>query len=461
MTRGSHTRTDTVKNWLGAIVLLLIGVGFSALPMWSAWSKPGANKDYSRWWNAAMDVRQGASLQLTGGEQSFIYPPASAVVFYTPLSFLGQAGMVLALCVLCLAAHACVVLISVYYATGRCLNQHPLLYIVPVLATLGYVWDIYFLGQPNLIMLAVMMPAFLLLDRHRLRPAAWAGALLGAVTVAKAFPATVLGILVWRRHWMAALTMILVAAALLFAAPGPVRGFATNAKETWVWIDRMLLSTSGEQLANQPDRAFRSGNQSMMSVTHRLMRDVEAAGGGDEPSVRVNVVSTSSTAAFAVFAVMAGALCLAFVTGMPARAEQTRRSRGLEYAVLLIFITIFSPKAGTYYYCWLLPGLTMIVGEVLRAPHGSVRRRVLTAGLVVALALMSSALLQAVGVFEPQAVGVTFWGGLIVVVMLLWSMHALKREIAQGRGETDELGDLAPFAGPVSGPAAGPREVPA
>jgi len=52
----------------------------------------------------------------------------------------------------------------------------------------------------------------------------------------------------------------------------------------------MLLSTSGERLANQPDRAFRSGNQSMMSVTHRLMRDVEAAGGGHEPSVRVNVV---------------------------------------------------------------------------------------------------------------------------------------------------------------------------
>ena len=109
----------------------------------------------------------------------------------------------------------------------------------------------------------------------------------------------------------------------------------------------MLLSTSGERLANQPDRAFRSGNQSMMSVTYRLMRDVEAAGGGHEPSVRVNVVSTTPTAAFAVFVVLAGALCLAFVTGMPVRSEQTRRSRGLEYAVLLMCITIFSPMAGT------------------------------------------------------------------------------------------------------------------
>ena len=148
-----------------------------------------------------MDVRQGAPLLLLSGEQSFVYPPASAVVFYTPLSFLGYAGMVLVLCVLCLAAHACVVLISVYYATGRCLNQHPLLYIVPILATLGYVWDIYYLGQPTLIMLAVMMLAFLLLDRHRLKPAVWA----------------------------AALAMILATAALLFVAPGPVRGLATNA----------------------------------------------------------------------------------------------------------------------------------------------------------------------------------------------------------------------------------------
>jgi len=48
-----------------------------------------------------------------------------------------------------------------------------------------------------------------------------------------------------------------------------------------------------------------------------------------------------------VFVVLAGALCLAFVTGMLARSEQTRRSRGLEYAVLLMCITIFSPMAGT------------------------------------------------------------------------------------------------------------------
>ena len=101
----------------------------------------------------------------------------------------------------------------------------------------------------------------------------------------------------------------------------------------------------------------------------------------------------------------------------------------------------------------------MVMGEVLRAPCGSTRRRVLTAGLVLAVALIASALLQACDVIEPQAIGVTFWGGLIVVLMLLWSMHALKREIAHRQVQAEQLGDLAPFAGPVAGAVAVSREV--
>jgi len=34
---------------VGAMALVLIGVGFSALPLWSGWAKPEANKECSRW----------------------------------------------------------------------------------------------------------------------------------------------------------------------------------------------------------------------------------------------------------------------------------------------------------------------------------------------------------------------------------------------------------------------------
>lgn len=452
------------KNWLGLLIVVIIGVAFSIAPMVGSFTKPEANKDYSRWWRAAMDVRAGTPLQLESGEQSFIYPPASAVVFYTPLSVLGQHGMVVALCLINGAAHVMVVLVSVWFATGRNLNQHPLLYAVPVAATLGYVWDTYYLGQPNLVLLAMMLGAFMLLERARASAGVWAGVLLGAATVAKAFPATVIGLLIWRRWWVALGAMALSVVVLLLVVPGPVRGFAANARETRVWAERMLLSTSGEKLANQPNRAFRSGNQSMMSVVHRLSRDVEAAPDG-KGTLRVNALSLGSRGAFAIFGVMAGVLCLAYLWAMPPRAARTCRTSGLEYSILLIFITIFSPKAGTYYFCWVLPGLTMVVAELLRSPRGSRRRTVLATGLVLALVVMASAITQAWHVYLPQALGATFWGALIVVVMLL---GLLRRETVRLRGggaaeSEEELGELAPFvrarellAAPTARPAGAP-----
>lgn len=432
------------KNRTALLIMVIIGIAFSIVPMMNTWTKAETNKDYSRWWRASMDVRNDRPLQDPGGAQSFIYPPASAVVFYTPLSFLGNRGMVLALCVLNIAAHITAVLLSVRFATGRSLNQHPLVYVVPVAVTLPYVWDTFYLGQPNLMLLAAMLVALGLLDKARARARVWAGAIFGAVVVAKAFPATVIGFLVWRRHWVAAVTMVLSVLVLLLVVPGPVRGFEANAKETWVWIDRMLLSTSGERLANQPGRAFKSGNQSMMSVVHRLTRSVETDPSG-EVGLVVNVVDVSSRAAFVIFVVLAGAMCLAYVTGMPRRGERTRRSNGLEFAILLLLIPMFSPKAGTYFYCWVIPALAMVTAELLRAPRGSPRRRFLFVGLILAILVMASALTQVLDIFTPQSLGVTFWGAFILFVLLIVALHTHTRRVRGGMRDSDELGDLAPF----------------
>jgi hypothetical protein len=443
-TPSDDARARSRKNLFGLLAVVLIGIGFSVIPLLNTFSKPEANKDYSRWWNAAMDVRHGVPLLLDSGEQSYIYPPGGAVVFYTPLSYLGLRGMVITLCIMNCAAHACVVLISVYYATGKSLNQHPLLYIIPAGATLPYVWDTYYLGQPNLILLALMLLGFRLLDRHRVVAEAWAGALFGAATVAKAFPATVVGFLVWRRYWAATAALVLSVVMLALILPGPVRGFAANAKESWVWVDRMILSTSGDKLANQPGRAFRAGNQSMMSVVHRLTRDIDAQPEGVE-TLRVNVLSLSSRAAFVIFICAALAICLAYIASMPRRGSRTRRSDGIEYAILLILITIFSPKAGTYYSCWILPGLTLATAEMLRAPAGSKRRCLLLGGLVLTLLITGSAILQVWDIFTPQAIGVTFWGTFILLLMLLGCLHMTKRRSVAGLSDDDDLGDLAPY----------------
>jgi len=465
-------RDRTLKNRLGVLFIALIAIGFSVLPVLHAFTKPDSNKDYSRWWRVAMDVRSGASLVRPLGEQSFIYPPASAVIFFAPLSYLGPQGMVIALCLLNFAAHLCVILISVRYATGsRSLNQHPLLYIIPVAVTLPFVWDTYYLGQPNLILLAAILVAFRLLDRHRTRAAALAGTLFAAVTVAKAFPATLIGFLIWRRYWLAAASMIASTLALLLLVPAPIRGLSANAAETWTWVDRMLLSTSGDSLASQPGRAFRSGNQSMVSVIHRLTRDVEAAPLG-ETSLHVNLLTLTPRAAFIIFIILFAALGLAFITAMPRRHLASLRSRALEYSILLILVTIVSPKAGTYYFCWTLPALTVLTAEVLRAPHRSLRRRALASGLLLAILVMATALTQPFDIYLPQALGATFWGSFILLLSLLAALHMLKHrpattphvatpQVASSPVEAPdaELGDLAPFLmSPV--PAAPPHTTP-
>ncbi len=429
--------------WPLLLLIILIGVGFSATPVIKTFTKPDNNKDYSRWWRAAEDVRRGNPL-LAPAEQSFIYPPASAVVFYAPLSFLGRTGMATALCVINIGAHIAVLLLSAGYATQRERNPHPLVYLVPLVVALPYVWDTYFLGQPNLVLLAAMLAGFRLLDRAGWGPVL-AGGVFGAAAVAKAFPATVIGYLVWRRLWTAAAAMVLATLLVLLVAPGFVRGFEANARETWTWVDRMILSTSGEKLANQSSRAFRPGNQSMMSVVHRLTRDVEDGPGG-QPEFRVNVLALSPAGSFLVFAGFAGGLCLAFASALPARARRTARTTAVEYAILLVLITLFSPKAGSYYYCWSMPGLAVITAEWLRAPAGSWLRRLLLGGLILTVGVMASALSQLFDADLPQLLGATFWGSFLMVLMLLGLLHHLKRLPAGPASERPQTGTTSATA---------------
>ena len=85
-------------------------------------------------------------------------------------------------------------------------------------------------------------------------------------------------------------------------------------------------------------------------------------------------------------------------------------------------IVIFSPKAGSYYYCWSIPGFTLVTAEALRAPAGSSRRRWIITGLSFSLFVMALALTQN---FDRtlQGMGATMWGAVllfIILVALLW-----------------------------------------
>src|SRR6185436_2825691 len=113
-------------------------------------------------------VLQGGDIYDKGGGKAFLfmYPPTAAVLL-APVSALGQIPLIVFLGLVNSAAWVASVLLSVYLATGKMFRQHPLLYLVPVACTAGYVWNIYLLGQVNLLLLACLLGAFACLRQRR------------------------------------------------------------------------------------------------------------------------------------------------------------------------------------------------------------------------------------------------------------------------------------------------------
>jgi len=418
LARAKGIKLERSERWL-LIVFLVFSAGLTVPPVVKTIRESRGTKDYDTWDEVSRAVRDGKPIYLPGRKviRDFFYPPAIATLFYAPLSYAGLPGMVLLLCLFTCLGHLVSLCLSVYFATGR-LRAPPALWIMAFAVGVPFAVDLYFLGQLNLTLLAVMLCAFLALEKAH--PVA-AGALFAMAAAAKAFPLSVLGYLVWRRHWTAAASMLGALALILVVLPAPIRGFERNWRELCIWTDNMLLHNTGDALANQPDRAFRYGNQTLMSVVHRLTRPLPV-GKEKDGNLTVNFINVSSGASFIIFFGIAGAMCLAFVIAMPARDRRTPQTNALEYAIVLLMIVIFSPKAGSYYYCWTIPGFTIVTAEAMRAPAGSSRRRWIIAGLLTSIFVMSLALTQN---FDRrlQGMGATMWGAVflfVTLVALLW-----------------------------------------
>ena len=178
-------------------------------------------KDYPKWYDAGQRMLHHGDLYTTGKGETFefMYPPSCAALL-APLTVAGEHAMAVALVLLNSAAWVFCVLVGVYLVTGRALRQAPVLYALPVVVTLPYVWATYTLGQPNLLLLACMLGAFLCLRGQ----AVGAGALVAVAAAVKAFPIAAVVYLVYRRYWVAAVSTVLSVAFLLLLLPVPMRG---------------------------------------------------------------------------------------------------------------------------------------------------------------------------------------------------------------------------------------------
>jgi Glycosyltransferase family 87 len=232
----------------------------------------GSTKDYGKWFRVGQTVIEGGDIYPDNDEPfPFMYPPTAAV-FFAILSYLGELPLIIVLDLLYSIAWIVSLTLSVFLATGTFGRNQPLLYLLPGVCCLPYVIENYLLGQPNLLLLALMLTAFVCLRSGK----EWtAGALVALASAIKAFPLLAIGYLAYRRHWKATVSTLVFLILLLIVVPSPSRGIRRNLEDLQTWTQGMLRYDA-QSISQRPQRGFSYANQSLVAVAHRLLRPVNA-----------------------------------------------------------------------------------------------------------------------------------------------------------------------------------------
>jgi hypothetical protein len=375
----------------------------------------GKGKDYPLWYGVGRAVLTGADLYPTHGHPfAFLYPPFAAVLL-APFSLFGRAFSILAIDLVNVASWWMAVALSDRLAAGPRKKPWWTLALPSVIA-LPFIFDMYDLGQPNLMLLAMVLAGLTLLSGKR----EWtAGAVFAAAAAIKAFPVAILPYLIWRRRWRAALSMALCAVAFLVLVPAPFRGFERNVAEVKTWASGMVLSAGEKGFGQRPEQNWGWKNNSLIALTHRFTRPINAE--AETPKAEplyVNVFDLSYDQANLALLALAGLIGIGFAAVLPPERRRTGPSDAAEYALLVTLMTVASPLARAYYFVWLLFPFTVLVYRAALDPEPGVRK-------VCAGALVASLVLFTVGAplgspHWPQALGNMFWASAVIAATLAW-----------------------------------------
>jgi hypothetical protein len=375
----------------------------------------GKTKDYPLWFWAGQQVLHGGDLypRDANGYFEFIYPPLSAVLLAIP-SFFGKIPLYACLSALNIGAWWWTAQFS-NAMTGSGRTPGPWLFALPGFATITFVFDMFDLGQPNLILLVIMLFGFWLLQQKR----PWmAGSLFALATAIKVFPVAVFPYLVWRRRWSCIASMTLMLAVFLFVVPAPVRGFQHNISDLRTWFRGMVGSSSEQGFGQRPEQNWSWVNQSIIAVTHRLTRPINYNQDNPaKPAAYMNLLDLDFKTANWIVLAVSLAIGLGFVAVMPAPSRATPRSDAEELGILFCLTTMASPLARQYYFIWLFLPITILIHRAAYDPRSRVRAGT-WAGLGIAGLLMCLSL----PVFpdDLQAYGNNLAAACVIAGALAW-----------------------------------------
>ncbi|HEX2225652.1 MAG TPA: glycosyltransferase family 87 protein [Candidatus Binatia bacterium] len=389
----------------------------------------GSTKDYAKWFEVGQTVIEGGDIYAPRGDGTFqfMYPPTAAVLFAFP-SYLGELPLIMILVVLYSAAWIVSLLLTLFLVTRTFGRDPPLVYFLPALCCLPYVVENFILGQPNLLLLALMLGAFVCLRAGK----EWtAGALVALASAIKAFPVLALVYLIYRKRWKATVSTVIVLILLLVVFPAPFRGMGRNLQDLQTWTTGMFRYEP-ESISQREQRGFSWANHSLVAVAHRLLRPVNAHRKRDEV-LFVNIADIDFKYVTLVIVAIGLGLCSLYLYCMPPRSRRSDTSDALEYAMLLLLILMLTPLAFTYFFVWLLYPFTVVLHLVLSTAPGSPQRRAGWLWFWTCIALI--AFTVPIPAFRPvQAAGSTLLACVLLFVGIGWKLRAVARAQSVGAG---------------------------
>ncbi len=377
----------------------------------------GKTKDYGLWYWAGQQVLQGGALYPDVTQPfEYIYPPLPAILLAIP-SWFGRIPLYVVLSILNAVAWWYTGIFS-NAMTGSGRTPGRWLEALPAVVTVTFVFDMFDLGQPNLLLLAMMLYGFWSLQHQR----SWlAGFMFALATAIKVFPVAVLPYLVWRRQWAAVVSMIAFTGILLYAVPGPIRGFERNAAELKTWYQGMVGSSSEKGFGQRDEQNWSWVNQSVIAMTHRLVRPINW--NQDDPAKpprTMNVIDVDYKTANWIVLAVSVALGLGFLAVMPSQRRRTARSDAEELGILFCLMTVASPLARQYYFMWLFFPMTVLMHRAAFDERPSVRL-----GTWIALGAAGILMLLSLPLFPLviQAWGNNFVAASVLAGALAWHIR--------------------------------------